>query len=1189
MIISRLDLKAFGCFTDVSLDLSADPHRFHLIYGPNESGKSTSLRAITALLFGMPHISEDNYLHANPKLRVGGLLVDSAGNELECMRRRGRKATLRDGDDDQPIEEGRLAEMLGGINRETFLTRFGLSHDELVEGGSAVLHGEGDLGELLFAAGAGIGRLREIQDDLEATCSGLFTARGSKSAVNAAINDLESKRRDLRQAQIPPAEFSGIGRQLDSKREELEELTGRMQSSAVTLARLQNYEQALPLLPQWRSIIESLAAAKPTPSLDEAFTERRRQAVSDREVAASREAELQNRISELNQRLEALPSDSVVINHEAEIQAIFQEVSARDSADRDRLNLIRLLSNADRKIIDSLRDLGVQIQDRGSEHEKAEAISEAVERLRVGEALRSRIRELASQYDGLISRRNDSSDAVEATKRRLADVTSELDAVGSPPETAVLVGAIESVSNPQQMLEDIGEQQASCDAVRRRCEELMRRLDGFHGSLDQAVRLQLPSDSSLKDIVDSWKTAEQRIRSATERRGEVEAERDEIARQIAQEQADQPLPTAAELTEARNQRDRVTDRVADLARAGDDASEAIEELRLRIRETDQLADTMRTHHSQVHRRETLASRIAGLNSQLADNQTLLSDSQNELQSIRQQWDSRWTALGIKPGSPERMQRWLADHEQLCDAAQGLSDAEKRLEQSRARVSRAVSRLRGVVVAAQSPAPAKVATAFQGELFDDAVEEDLVSYYDQALALRGQWQRAQQQYDLLFRRREELAEELPQAETRFEAAHHAVQQWREDWRRAVESFSPSDRASTQEVLHMVDQISELTNKKRERDVLAKRIRSIGEDELAYAARVERIASAVGKEPASNGDGEQRPATAVAQGLYGRLQAERTAARSRETFREQIESSKQRLAEAVAQRQECSAVLKQLCSEAGCQSADELPEIERAARERVTLQASLRDLENQLSILAGDQSMEEFIDAAGQQQPGMLDVEVEQRTAELAELREAITRVQREIGALQHELERIDGSGRASELIQSIQLVAGQISHDAEQYARTKIALLILRRAMDHYQKENQSPVMAHANRFFQQLTRGEYTELKPDYDAKGVTTLFGINAAGTAVPAKSMSKGTADALYLSLRLASLQYQLTHGEPIPLVIDDCLIQLDDGRAAAALEAFSTLSTQTQVILFTHHQHLIELAEQHLASDAFHLHRL
>ena len=75
MIISRLDLKAFGRFTNHSIDLSAGPRRLHLIYGPNESGKTTSLRAITSLLFGMEHRTDDRIrdldrrpLRGNPAL-----------------------------------------------------------------------------------------------------------------------------------------------------------------------------------------------------------------------------------------------------------------------------------------------------------------------------------------------------------------------------------------------------------------------------------------------------------------------------------------------------------------------------------------------------------------------------------------------------------------------------------------------------------------------------------------------------------------------------------------------------------------------------------------------------------------------------------------------------------------------------------------------------------------------------------------------------------------------------------------------------------------------------------------------------------------------------------------------------------------------------------------------------------------
>jgi uncharacterized protein YhaN len=87
----------------------------------------------------------------------------------------------------------------------------------------------------------------------------------------------------------------------------------------------------------------------------------------------------------------------------------------------------------------------------------------------------------------------------------------------------------------------------------------------------------------------------------------------------------------------------------------------------------------------------------------------------------------------------------------------------------------------------------------------------------------------------------------------------------------------------------------------------------------------------------------------------------------------------------------------------------------------------------------------------------------------------------------------------------------------------------------------------------------------------------------------MSDGTADALYLSLRLASLEVHLDSHNPIPLIVDDCLVQFDDDRASAALKILSEMSTLTQVILFTHHQHLLDLAAENLPPGGFHSHRL
>jgi uncharacterized protein YhaN len=67
--------------------------------------------------------------------------------------------------------------------------------------------------------------------------------------------------------------------------------------------------------------------------------------------------------------------------------------------------------------------------------------------------------------------------------------------------------------------------------------------------------------------------------------------------------------------------------------------------------------------------------------------------------------------------------------------------------------------------------------------------------------------------------------------------------------------------------------------------------------------------------------------------------------------------------------------------------------------------------------------------------------------------------------------------------------------------------------------------------------------------------------------------------LALRLAGLETYLEKSEPLPFVVDDILIMFDNDRAAATLKVLAELSRRTQVIFFTHHRHLVALAEEHI----------
>ena len=112
------------------------------------------------------------------------------------------------------------------------------------------------------------------------------------------------------------------------------------------------------------------------------------------------------------------------------------------------------------------------------------------------------------------------------------------------------------------------------------------------------------------------------------------------------------------------------------------------------------------------------------------------------------------------------------------------------------------------------------------------------------------------------------------------------------------------------------------------------------------------------------------------------------------------------------------------------------------------------------------------------------------------------------------------------------------------------------------------------------TAGGFAELLPE-TAGSRQLLLARRSNGEVRAVHELSDGVRDQLYLAVRLAGLEYQLGElPEPLPVVLDDLLINFDDERSAAALEVLSELGERTQVLLFTHHEGVVTTAEAVLA---------
>ena len=185
--------------------------------------------------------------------------------------------------------------------------------------------------------------------------------------------------------------------------------------------------------------------------------------------------------------------------------------------------------------------------------------------------------------------------------------------------------------------------------------------------------------------------------------------------------------------------------------------------------------------------------------------------------------------------------------------------------------------------------------------------------------------------------------------------------------------------------------------------------------------------------------------------------------------------------------------------------------------------------------------------------------------------------------------MDGSTLAAVAAEETASALAEVRQHTERYLRVRLAAMLLRQAVERYREANQGPLLRRAGELFQILTCAAYTTLKSDYDERDQPILLGVREDGASVPVEGMSDGTRDQLYLALRLSSVEQSLEGRSPLPLVMDDILINFDDRRTQTTLGALGELSRKTQILYFTHHARIAEQAQAALPASAVGIHHL
>jgi uncharacterized protein YhaN len=420
MKILQLQLMAFGPFNGTVLDLSSGSANLHLVYGPNEAGKSSALRALRQVFYGIPERSADNFLHPFAKLRIGASIRSAAGEVLQFVRRKGRGSTLRTGDDSTVLEETELQRFLGGVDEALFATMFGIGHEDLVRGGREIIQGGGDVGRMVFAAGSGLANLRDIQNELRAEADALFRPTGQKPKINDTLTRLSRSRKELREAQLPGREWLDHDEALRAALARKERVQLELAAGQTELNRLERIREALPIIARRRELQQEWDTYAAAVLLPEDFPDKRRDLVSRLRLAEKdrqRALETMQALQKGARELEICPG--LVENAEA-IEEIHRELGSQRKAARDRIKLQTLrnglLTDA-REILYGLR---------------GDLTLEEAEGLRIKKPDAVRIQELGVRYERIVTRIIDARGEIPELAQKIAAVANSGCAAARP-------------------------------------------------------------------------------------------------------------------------------------------------------------------------------------------------------------------------------------------------------------------------------------------------------------------------------------------------------------------------------------------------------------------------------------------------------------------------------------------------------------------------------------------------------------------------------------------------------------------------------------------------------------------------------------------------------------------------------------------------------------------------------------
>lgn len=1145
MRFRHLNLIRYGKFTDFPIDLPKpdgdNEPDFHLIVGANEAGKSTTRHAITDLLFGIETRTRFDFMHDKKDMCLGGMLeTDTVQLEFHRLKRNNQPLRSPDGAE---LPDDALAPFTGNADRLSFLREFCLDHAGLETGGKNLMDSGNDVGRMLFEASAGVSIFGDFLDRLEEEADSLWTKNKSKSREFYQAQDaFNEAKKVLREATAKATEWKSVNQIVDQATEALTTALNDYATLEQTRTRLDRVRRVAPHLQTRNTKIEECSALGEVITLPETAGDDVHTAKGDIEEAEKQIRKYEALIDKANKDRDSVTLNEALLARKDDIDELREEKSRIKNHSSDLVKREAESQVLSDEINGLVRDLEWTITDHGS---LEDALPSAI--------LRKEIEGLANGFSGLNQAATNAMGNLKERERDLATLTKELGELPDkqlPSDIATSLKAARELGNTEATKAEINER------IRRATGTYdihVAKLRPWTGSAEELRKLAVPSDSEVQEFKNSERDLIVELKAAKEHREKIINEINANELKEKQLRKDAKPITHEDIETSRQKRDHFWDGIKSGTKP---IKEAGDEFEAHITAADDLADNRYRKAEDAKELELLRNTIAERKLGCDGADISIADIEGQQSVLLTNWRLVIDKLGLGNMGISAFQTWLGHYRSSLNEAEKLTDEQAQLQGLESRRALAATNLRQAFSQVDGSEEATSQLIIQ-QLIDRA-ESDVSTD------------------ELLRSRREQLHIDIQQEKLTIEGmkeketdANQAFETWETSWAKKTKACRLPDAITPETVLTALSLMTDLKEKlDRNRDIKQNRIMTMQRDIENFKRNTGALMLAIASDLPENS--AEEICTILSQRLND-------AEKAQETYEKaliELEENQEHLDAAQTLISEANLSLAPHMDRAKTSSIHDLETVIEQSEISRSITREIEDLKVIIRESSDSLSMDEVEAEIAIEDISTINV----RLAEINEQREqALERRDECRSALkdaEQERDKIHGQADAASAEAQRQEALAHMADVTQRFIKVRMGAHLLRWSIERYRDEKRGPLLERASKIFSILTIGSFQSLEIDFDGD-IPQLMGRRPDGKHVDFDGLSDGTGDQLFLSLRLAAVEMQLQHAQPLPFIADDLFVNYSDDRAAKGFKALGELATKSQVIYFTHHDHLVEVA--------------